>query len=126
MKLSKKIIAMSIMSTSILVCSSNIVANAAQKEDVNSSYDTAQTSMDRSKRVPVAFRWVVEVTSGSGAAVYSSPGGGHEVVKLTSGAKVLYGGETREVNGEKWYKISENSYTGWVSEHHSKLYYILI
>jgi hypothetical protein len=122
MKLSKKIIAITLMCSSIPLCSNNIVANAAQNEDVNSSYDTVDTVQTSIDRIVPAFRWMVEVTSGSGATVYTSPGGGHKVGTLPQGDKVHYAGETREVNGEKWYKIS----AGWVSERSTKLYYILI
>lgn len=57
--------------------------------------------------IPVAFRWMVEITNDSGATVYDRPGGGDEVRRLERGDKIYYGGETREVNGYKWYKISD-------------------
>lgn len=119
MKLSKKIVAITLMCTSIPLCLNNIVANAAQNEDVNSSYDTAQTGIDR---IVPAFLWIVEITNDSGATVYNSPDGGDKVKTLKRGDKKHYAGETREVNGYKWYKISE----GWVCERFAKLYYIII
>ncbi|ENK1242297.1 SLAP domain-containing protein [Clostridium botulinum] len=121
MKLSKKIIAITIMCASISLCSTNITVNAADKKDTNLSYTKTQTEINR--MIPVAYRWMVRITGESGAIVYDNPGGGHQLRKLSKGTTIRYAGETREVNGEKWYKISDR---GWVSARYARLYKMLI
>lgn len=122
MKLSQKIIAITIMCASIPLCSANITVNAADKKDVNLSYTTT-TLPEINRMIPVAYRWMVQITGESGAIVYDNPGGGHQLRKLSKGTRIRYAGETREVNGEKWYKISDR---GWVSARYARLYKMLI
>ncbi|NFA59134.1 SLAP domain-containing protein [Clostridium sporogenes] len=121
MKLPQKIIAITIMCASIPLCSTNITVNAANKKDVNLSYTITQPEINR--MIPVAYRWMVQITGESGAIVYDNPGGGHQLRKLSKGARIRYAGETRNVNGEKWYKISDR---GWVSARYARLYKMLI